>query len=139
MLKGAPDKRLWANKFNGIGGHIEPGEDVLSAAWRELKEETGLAAESVDLWLCGTIIIHTGSNPGVGIYIFRGNNPRGNVRPSREGRLAWLPFSELQSQPLVEDLHILLPRVLALKRTEPPLSVLYSYDQDDQLQISFGN
>ena len=42
LLKGSEDKRLWANRFNGIGGHIEPGEDPLSAAYRELFEETGL-------------------------------------------------------------------------------------------------
>ncbi len=26
LLKGAPTKRLWAGKYNGIGGHLEPGE-----------------------------------------------------------------------------------------------------------------
>ena len=23
LLKGAPDKRLWANRYNGLGGHVE--------------------------------------------------------------------------------------------------------------------
>ena len=35
LLKGAPHKRLWANRYNGIGGHIERGEDVLTAAQRD--------------------------------------------------------------------------------------------------------
>ena len=26
LLKGAPAKRLWANKYNGLGGHLERGE-----------------------------------------------------------------------------------------------------------------
>ena len=136
LIKGAPDKRVWANRYNGIGGHIEQGEAVLSAARRELEEETGLETE--DLWLCGTIVIDTGKNPGVGIYIFRGDCPQGNPSPSAEGALEWIPFSEVQDQPLVEDLHILLPRVLAMKKTDPPLSALYSYDEENQLEITFG-
>lgn len=138
LIKGAPDKRLWANQFNGIGGHIEQGEDILSAAHRELKEETGLEAEAVELWLCGTIMIDTGTSPGVGIYVFRGECIQGKIQSSSEGRLAWLPFSELWSLPIVEDLHILLPKVLAHKKVDPPLSALYQYDEQDQLKIQFS-
>ena len=53
LIKGAPTKRLWAGKYNGLGGHVERGEDVLTSAGREPREETGLTAY---LWLCGTVI-----------------------------------------------------------------------------------
>ncbi len=35
--------------YNFVGGKIEPGEDGLAAAYRELNEETGIAREDIDL------------------------------------------------------------------------------------------
>src|SRR5260370_42114690 len=43
LLKGAPDKKLWAGKYNGLGGHVERGESGHAAAQREILEESGLA------------------------------------------------------------------------------------------------
>ena len=64
LLKGGPEKRLWSGLYNGLGGHVERGEDVFSAAYRELVEETGFEVD--DLWLCGLITIDTGEQIGVG-------------------------------------------------------------------------
>ena len=136
LLKGAPHKRLWANQYNGIGGHIERGEDVFSAAHRELEEETGLKA--VALWLCGTITIDTGESPGIGIFVFRGECSEGYLRASPEGTLEWLPLKQVYSLPLVADLHTLLPKVLQTDKGDPPFSAHYSYTPDDQLQIRFA-
>lgn len=123
LLKGAPGKRLYANLYNGVGGHIERGEDVLSAAQRELAEETGL--QGIDLWLCGVITVDIGQNPGIAIFVLRGECAEGEPVASSEGTLVWVDFEATTDLPLVEDLYALLPRVLAMKPGDEPFSAHY--------------
>jgi len=134
LLKGAPDKRLWANRYNGVGGHVERGESILAAARRELLEETGLRA---DLRLRGTLLVDADDAIGIGLYIFQGENPKGELRASREGTLEWIPFDALTSYPLVEDVAEILNRLLAMRRDDPPFSARSFYDETDTLRVCF--
>lgn len=136
LIKGAPAKRLWANLYNGIGGHIEPGEDALSAARRELAEETGLQA--LDLRQVGTIFIDAGQPVGILLLVFRGRYAGGEVVASSEGQLEWVPLARLEDYPLVADLRLLLPRVLAMQPGEPPFAARSFYDEHDQQQLVFN-
>ena len=136
LIKGAPTKRLWANKYNGVGGHVERGEDVLAATRRELLEETGLSA---DLWLCGTVVVDTGENTGIGIYVFTGECLQGEPKPSAEGRLEWVPFAEVPNLPIVEDLPVLLERIRQMKRGDPPFAARSFYDDNENLVVKFAN
>jgi 8-oxo-dGTP diphosphatase len=83
-------------KYNGLGGKLEPGEDVVAGMRRELREEAGI--EATALRLRGTI-----SWPGFGaggedwfgfVFIvdaFAGEPPASN----EEGTLHWVPLANL--------------------------------------------
>jgi 8-oxo-dGTP diphosphatase len=133
LLKGADNKHLWAGLYNGIGGHVEEEEDILSSALRELAEETGLSAPT--LYLCGIVTVDTRANPGVGIFIFTGEYPGDQLLISSEGTLEWIELVDVYKLPLVSDLHYLLPKILAFKPGMNPFFAHSKYDDGGDLII----
>lgn len=135
LLRGAPDKRIWPNRLNGLGGHVERGEGVLAAARRELDEEAGVVNAS--LRLRAVVTIDTGEEQGIGMYVLTGTVTSRAVTSGAEGALEWWPLDALPYAQLVGDLPELLPRVLALSDSDPPVSAHYWYNEHDELQLRF--
>lgn len=134
LMKGAPTKRLWAGKYNGLGGHVERHEDVLSAAHRELLEEAGLQA---DLWLCGTVVVDAGEI-GVCLYVFTGEPRGGELKPSAEGEPEWIEYGRVAVLPVVEDLPQMLQRIHSMQRGDAPFSARSYYDEEQRLKMEFA-
>ncbi len=136
LLKHAADKRVFPNRYNGVGGHIERGEDPLSGARREIKEETGLDVR--DLRLRAVYNIDAGAATGILLFVFTAVSESRAVVEDREGSLHWVAPDDLFALDLVDDLPVLLPRILALQPTDPPLFVHVSYDEHDAIQLRFA-
>jgi 8-oxo-dGTP diphosphatase len=111
LLKGAPTKRLWANRYNGLGGHIEPGETVAAAALREVWEEAGIGGDQIDDFALRALINVEGSPQGVLICVFTGVARTRAVAGSAEGTPEWVPIARLGEIDLVDERR-LLPRLL---------------------------
>lgn len=137
LLKGASHKRIWARRYNGLGGHVEAGEDLLSATLREVREEAGLEVHDV----CLAAVVHADAgDPQLGIlfFVFTAWADTRDVVESPEGTLEWVSLFALPMEDMVSDLPIILPRVLALPPSAPPLFLAYSHDEQDQLVIRFA-
>jgi len=99
-------------KYNGLGGKLERGEDVLTGMRREICEEAGLECES--LALRGTI-----SWPGFGKqgedwfgFIFRVDRWTGVPKKDNpEGTLEWVDVDRVMQLPLWEGDRYFLPLV----------------------------
>jgi 8-oxo-dGTP diphosphatase len=99
-------------KYNGLGGKLEAGEDVVACMRREILEESGLHCES--LALRGTV-----SWPGFGKggedwfgFIFRIDRWSGTPRTENaEGELVWQPVDKVLELPLWEGDPYFLPLV----------------------------
>ncbi len=137
LLLGGPHKRIWAGRYNGVGGHVEAGEDIYAAALRETREETGLDVH--DVRLRGVVHADAGDpQAGILFFVFTAATDSELTGPCPEGALEWWPTNALPIEGLVEDLPVLLPRVLGMGPAEPPFFAAYRYDEANRLVISFA-
>ena len=121
----ADDQHL--GKYNGLGGKLEPNEDIISGMQREIREEAGIECE--ELILRGTI-----SWPGFGPageawfgFIFRIDRYQGiPYSENPEGELAWIPVDQVLSLPLWEGDRYFLPMVF--DRNAPQFHGVMPYD-----------
>jgi len=99
-------------KYNGLGGKMEPGEDVFQCLAREIREEAGLVC--VETVLRGTIN-WTGFGPNgedwLG-FIFRIDRFKGEPhQTNEEGDLSWVEVDRLLELPMWEGDKFFLPLV----------------------------
>lgn len=135
LLEGAPDKKIWAGYWNGLGGHVEQGETILTAANRELLEESGLVSDK--MIFCGQVVVDTGQSRGIIFFVYKAKKLSGEATASSEGKLAWYSLQSALKLNLVEDLYTLLPLVMRQRASGKPFRGHYHYDEEGQLVMSF--
>ena len=81
-------KDPYQGKLNFVGGKVEPGENHQDAAYRELKEETGITRNDIFLVHLMDMTYHT---YGMEIQVFVGKLKHAFVVSGDENELVWLP------------------------------------------------
>ena len=120
LIQRPPNARLFPGMLNGVGGHVERGEDIMSAAQREVREETGL--DVPDLHLRCILHVDEGADRlGVLVFVFVGHTERRDVVESSEGTLHWVPLTQINELNLIPDIPLILTRVLALPDNAQPV------------------
>ncbi|MFQ5945614.1 MAG: NUDIX domain-containing protein [Anaerolineae bacterium] len=137
LLERAGDRPIWAGAVTGVGGRLEPGEDILSSARREIAEETGLRVERLRL----RGVIHAQSvsaRPDTLLFMFGGQAPQRRVSETDEGRLLWVPKDRVADLPLPGSIRASLPRLLNGAASDGPFFAFCQYSENDASEVRFA-
>lgn len=97
------------------GGHIEPGESIVDAVVREMKEETGLTIKAPRL--CGVKQFPIEGGRYI-VFLFETDQFEGKLVDSEEGKMHWVKISELSNVNLVNDFEELIEVMMSNILTE---------------------
>ena len=113
------------DKWIGVGGKFEAGEDALACALREVREETGLTM--LTPLYRGMVDFFCPPWPAERMHLFTCTDFSGTMRECDEGDLQWVAKDKVSSLPIWEGDKIFFD---LLAKNEPFFHLELHYDKD---------
>ena len=123
-------------KYNGIGGHAEPNEDIATCMIREAREEANI--DVTEMTLRGTVNWTNFGPKGEDwlAFVFLITGYKGEIAASsNEGPLQWVPIDKIMDLPIWPGDRFFLP--LVFDDDPRPFHGYLPYDHDTPLKWSF--
>ena len=86
------------DKWIGVGGKFEPGEDALACVMREVREETGYVMDQPSYR--GIVEFYCPPWQPERMHLYTCDRFSGEPHPCNEGDLVWVPRDQVQSLPI---------------------------------------
>ncbi len=84
-----------SGKWNGYGGKVQADENPITAAVRELEEESGLVADEKDLMQVALVRFYFDGSPVFECFVYITHSWQNEVIETEEMRPQWYPISNV--------------------------------------------
>jgi 8-oxo-dGTP pyrophosphatase MutT (NUDIX family) len=136
LLLGHKLRGVGQGKLTGFGGKVEPGESVVAAAVRELREEAGLVTTPADLLPMGVVTFCFPMRPqwDQQVHLFLVERWDGVPTASDEMDPIWVSVADLPYAAMWQDTAYWLPSLL--RRQPVTATITFAPDHETVIQVA---